>query len=172
MVGGAGTTQTHNQTGPYQKLLTMSTKPLARHLHFFSFYLFPLLVWMIWIYYLSDQPSLPHPARKLGVSDYLFDYAAHAFTFGVLAWLAWRAARRVHKLTTATAQNVAGLFASLYAASDEVHQMLVRGRKARLSDWLADVVGIVITLGLITLWRQADVGGVIAHLLSKLRARI
>ena len=149
----------------------MPTTLLVRRLRFFAFYLFPLLAWMIWIYYLSDQPSLPHPARKLGVSDYLFDYAAHAFTFGGLAWLAWRAARQVQRLTAAAVRGVAGLFAALYAASDELHQMLVRGRKARLSDWLADVAGIVAILGLITLWRKYNVSQVIAHLLNRLRAR-
>ncbi len=122
---------------------------------------------MGWIYYLSDQPRLPHPMRQLGIADYLFDYTAHAFTFGVLTWLAWRAAQRIWAASATIMQLGVGVFATLYAMSDELHQMLIRGRKARISDWLADVAGIVVTLILIAIWRRYGIGRAIARRLGR-----
>jgi VanZ family protein len=116
----------------------------------------PMLVWMAWIFYLSDQPSLPRPGRRVGVSDSTFDYSAHMATFGFLAILVWRAikARPRFLPTWLTAQPklTAGIIAALYAASDEIHQSFVPGRWAKFSDWAVDVVGIVAALLLIHFW--------------------
>jgi|YNPNPStandDraft_1061719.scaffolds.fasta_scaffold14759_4 VanZ family protein len=115
----------------------------------------PLVVWMAVIYWLSDQPKLPHPARKLGLSDYLFDYSSHAFTFGLLTWLAWRVLRgALSPLPWARrswALGLAGVFAALYALLDEIHQMFVPGRWASPKDWAADMVGVALALGLLAL---------------------
>jgi VanZ family protein len=118
----------------------------------------PLLLWLMWIFWLSSQPKLPHPARKMGISDYLFDYSAHAFTFAVVVLLAWRVAwARPTLLPNAVislAWLSAGLFATLYAVSDELHQAFVRGRTASLRDWLADVAGILVMTGLLRAWEH------------------
>ncbi len=120
----------------------------------------PLLLWMAVIYWLSDQPKLPHPGRKLGLSDYFFDYSSHAFTFGLLTWLAWRALRgALSPLPWARrrwALGLAGVLAALYALLDEIHQMFVPGRWASPKDWAADMVGVALALGLLALgerWR-------------------
>ena len=127
----------------------------ARHI---VLYWLPLILWMAAIYWLSDQPHLPHPARKLGLSDYLFDYSAHAFTFGFLAILAWRVIGvRPSDLPNVFSVSPAlstGAFAALYALCDEIHQIFVPGRWATLRDWLADVAGILIVVGLLALWRR------------------
>ncbi len=116
----------------------------------------PMLAWMAWIFYLSDQPSLPRPGRRVGVSDSLFDYSAHAVTFGFLAILVWRAItawpRILPKWLTARPKLSAGIIAALYAASDEIHQSFVPGRWAKFSDWVVDVIGIVAALLLIHVW--------------------
>lgn len=149
---------------------------MRRSVHIILFYWLPLLAWMVWIYWLSARPSLPHPNRGAGLSDDLFDYPAHAFTFGALTWLAWRAYSAQRTLGDKTpadpvgicrgapfragqdswaaswAPCVAGLFAALYAGLDEVHQMFVPGRWAKIEDWLADLVGILIAIGLIVAW--------------------
>lgn len=118
----------------------------------------PLLLWMAIIYWLSDQPKLPHPARKLGLSDYLFDYSSHAFTFGLLTWLAWRALRGALSPLPAArrswALGLAGAFAALYAFLDEIHQIFVPGRWASPKDWAADMVGVLLALGLLALWER------------------
>jgi hypothetical protein len=131
----------------------------------------PMLAWMAWIFYLSDQPSLPHPGRKVGISDSLFDYSAHAATFGFLALLVWRAIKARPRFLpawlTARPKLSDGILAALYAVSDEIHQRFVPGRWAKFSDWVADVGGIVAALLLIHLWelwrrrrraRQGDAG--------------
>ena len=123
----------------------------------------PLVLWMGLLYWLSDQPKLPHPARKMGLSDYFFDYSAHAFSFGVLTVLAWRAFRSLSSDVVWADQAVAsgrarsqilwsGLFAALYAVFDELHQRMVPGRWSSLKDWLADVAGVLVAMGFLWLW--------------------
>lgn len=116
----------------------------------------PMMLWMGWIFWLSDQPKLPHPARKVGLSDYLFDYMAHAFTFGVLTALVWWASVPYYRCLPEflPPEAFSGIFAALYAVSDELHQMFVPGRWAKFSDWLADVAGILFVVGLITWIRR------------------
>ncbi|MEA3408524.1 MAG: VanZ family protein [Chloroflexota bacterium] len=114
-------------------------------------YWLPLVLWIGWIYYLSDQPALPHPGREVGVSDTFFDYSAHAFTFGVLTWLLWRVLHTKAKGTFSITK--AGLGAAVYAASDEIHQSFVMGRHARFLDWVADLAGILIFAALLYAWQ-------------------
>ncbi len=130
----------------------------GKHIHHLLLYWLPMLLWMAVIYWLSDQPHLPHPARKLGFSDYLFDYSAHAFTFGFLVVLAWRVIMLrpsfLPSILVATPLLSTGAFTALYALCDEIHQLFVPGRWAMLSDWLADLGGILIALGLLALWNR------------------
>ena len=127
--------------------------PIRRRIFDILFRWLPMILWMAWIFWLSAQPNLPHPARRIGLSDHLFDYAAHAFTFGVLAALIWRvlAPRRGWVLPASifSPPLLSALFSTLYAISDEVHQAFVPGRWAKVSDWLADMVGILVVVGLI-----------------------
>ena len=122
----------------------------------------PFLAWMALIYWFSDQPKLPHPGRQVGISDYLFDYSAHAFMFGMLTL--WGGL--VIKCTPFLARSVplwaSGGWAALYAASDEVHQIFVPGRWAKFSDWLADVLGVLLALGTLALWRHWLAGWFVA----------
>lgn len=128
---------------------------LRRHLKRVLFYWLPLILWMIWIYYLSDQPALPHPGRQMGISDLLFDYSAHAFTFGVLTWLIWRVLNvSSREPFQPLAPHKSGFGAALYAASDEIHQSFVAGRCARLLDWGADLAGILVAFALLYVWQD------------------
>ena len=92
----------------------------------------------------------------MGISDYLFDYSAHALTFGVLMFLSWRWVRAspfvILRRTEQASLRAAGLLAAGYAASDEFHQHFVPGRWPNLSDWLADVLGILAVAGLLAAW--------------------
>lgn len=126
---------------------------------------------MALIWWLSDQPELPRPGRRVGISDDLFSYTAHAFEYGILAWLAIRALgsspRILASLVVAAERKVSGpevshlvasfgaaLFSALYAITDEVHQIFVPGRTAKASDWLADVGGTLVAIGLVRLWNK------------------
>ena len=117
----------------------------------------PLALWMALIFWLSDQPSLPHPGRQVGLSDHLVEYGAHAFTFGILGFLAWRVFRTRPAMSPVSLLSSpslrAGVFAAFDAITDELHQLFVPGRWARLSDWLADMVGILIAAALTSLWK-------------------
>jgi VanZ family protein len=121
----------------------------------------PFIGWMGLIYWLSAQPHLPHPARRLGLSDYLFDYGAHAGTFGFLAMLTWRAflpdEPRLASARSAAQQErrtlcAAALWALIYAFSDEIHQRFVPGRWSSWLDCLADLAGILIAMILLATW--------------------
>jgi hypothetical protein len=118
----------------------------------------PLILWVLAIYWMSDQPVVPHPGRRIGIADDVTDYGGHILTFALLAFLAWRAWRMpswpVHGLSPMSALHLASLFAVLYAASDEVHQHFVPGRTASARDWLADVAGILAASMLIA-WYQS-----------------
>ncbi|WP_456409886.1 VanZ family protein [Oceanithermus sp.] len=91
------------------------------------------LVWAMAIYLASAQPG-----GQVGLSS-PWDKFAHAAAFGVLAWL----------LRTGGLPLAASLgLTALYALSDEFHQLYVPGRQADLLDWLADVAGAMISLGI------------------------
>ena len=116
---------------------------------------FPLILWAVWIYWLSSRPSLPHPARRVGVSDYLFDYVAHGVNFAVLTFLSWRVVRQ--RRWTAlfgmpSSAPMASVVALTYAATDEWHQSFVPGRTASIKDWLADAAGILVALIVLAAW--------------------
>lgn len=93
----------------------------------------PVVVWMGVIFLFSSRVDLPHAPQPW--SDSLLRKSAHVVEFGVLGLLLVRALgarswRRGHLLAI--------LVASLYAASDEVHQAFVAGRHGSLWDVLLD----------------------------------
>jgi VanZ family protein/UDP-2,3-diacylglucosamine pyrophosphatase LpxH len=108
------------------------------------FWIFPLLI-AATIVALSAQSqlpggiSLPHP----------YDWFAHATAFGSLA-LALEAAFRAvrHDLPLYRRHLWILLIVALFAASDEWHQRFVPGRQCDVFDWMADVSGCVVALGL------------------------
>ncbi|MHB0858672.1 MAG: VanZ family protein [Anaerolineae bacterium] len=118
----------------------------------------PLLLWLATIWWLSSQPSLPHPNRQAGVSDNWLDYPAHALAYAVLTLLFWRAlshegVRLPHRLSSTPVRNAA-LLAILYGALDELHQSFVPGRCATLVDWITDIAGALCAVALLALWRR------------------
>ena len=104
----------------------------------------PVAAYMALIFYFS---SLPHPEE--GLPRFLFeklsDKLLHAIEYSVLAILCYRAFSRAagpHVSRYAFVFAVAA--ASLYGATDEVHQAFVPFRTSTWSDWLADTVGALI----------------------------
>lgn len=93
------------------------------------------------IFYLSHQP---HPEEQL--PEFLFtkvsDKLVHAVEYGILALLCYRAFRRSAGMTLASYAVLSSIVAaSLYGASDELHQLFVPFREASPWDWLADTAG-------------------------------
>lgn len=89
------------------------------------------------IFFLSSQQDLTVP-EVFSATDKI----AHLLEYGGLGWLCARAARAEWPgWTNLAVVLVTLLFAGVYGASDEWHQLYVPGRFAELSDLLADVGG-------------------------------
>jgi VanZ family protein len=101
----------------------------------------PVAAYMTLIFYLS---SLPHPEEELPkfLFEKLGDKLLHVIEYTVLALLCYRAFRRAAGSTAAGyAVMLAMVTASVYGATDEVHQAFVPFRTATWMDWVADTVG-------------------------------
>ena len=95
----------------------------------------PVVAYMAVIFYLSSQ-SDPLPELTAAV----WDKALHFVEFAGLAVLLGRAFLG-EGTPLGRAFLAAVVVASLYAASDELHQIWVQGRRADLRDWLAGSIG-------------------------------
>ena len=100
-----------------------------------------VLLYMALIFHLS---SMSNPLPEL--TERVWDKALHLLEYGALAALllfALRssgvAVRRACVLTVAVA--------SLYGASDELHQAFVPGRSCDARDWAADTLGAALCAG-------------------------
>ncbi|MCW2961630.1 MAG: teicoplanin resistance protein VanZ [Thermoleophilia bacterium] len=106
--------------------------------------------WCLVIYVVSDQPGLRVTDDDL--LDFVLRKVAHVGEYAVLAWLAWRVARR-GGLEPTPAALAAWTFALAFAASDEWHQTFVAGRVGHPRDVLIDLVGA--SAALAVAWRHA-----------------
>ena len=97
----------------------------------------PVLVWAGVIFAFSSIPSLN---SGLGTWDYVLRKGAHMTEYAILAVLLVRATGSL---------ALAFAFTVLYAASDEVHQLFVRGRHGSPVDVAIDAVGALIGLTLL-----------------------
>jgi VanZ family protein len=87
------------------------------------------------IFYLS---SLPNPLPEL--TTRMWDKALHAIEYGGLGLLL-SVALIASGLAPRRALVAAAVCASLYGASDEVHQAFVPNRSSDVRDWCADTCG-------------------------------
>jgi len=94
------------------------------------------------IFYLSSEPE-PLPELTAAV----WDKALHFLEFAGLAVLLGRAFRG-EGIARRHAFLAAVCIASLYAASDEMHQIWVPGRDAGVRDWFAGSLGAIGGAGL------------------------
>jgi len=103
-----------------------------------------VLVWAAVIFAFSSVPSL---GTGLGTWDTILRKCAHMAEFAVLAVLLLRACGSV---------RWAFALAVAYAATDELHQVFVRGRHGSPVDVAIDAVGIAIGLAVYRRVRRAD----------------
>jgi VanZ family protein len=94
------------------------------------------------IFYLSSQPD-PLPELTTAV----WDKALHFLEYAGLAVLLVRAFRGEGMAFRHALLAAVGV-ASLYAASDETHQIFVEGRDPAVRDWLAGSLGAIGGAGL------------------------
>lgn len=91
------------------------------------------------IFHYSPSPS------TLEVMTFCVRKAAHMTEFGILSLLTLN---MIHKGFGAFRgiYLISFAFASLYAASDEIHQLFINGRSGQFTDWIIDSAGIIIWL--------------------------
>jgi len=106
----------------------------------------PVLVWAGVIFALSSIPSLN---SGLGTWDFVLRKCAHMTEYAILAVLLVRA---TGSYAWAFALAVA------YAATDEVHQLFVRGRHGSAVDVAIDALGAVIGLAVVSRLRPWTTG--------------
>lgn len=104
----------------------------------------PALAAMAGIFFASGLPNPgPMPAD-------MSDKTAHFLAYGLLGALVLRAIARA-RFTGVTGRTAlaAWLVSVVYGASDEFHQWFVPGRTPAADDWVADVVGAAVSIGLL-----------------------
>lgn len=123
-----------------------------------------VIVWMVIIYILSDQPASISDELSVGIIDrvfsifginislnqdllQLFNYiirkSAHFVTFFTLGILLCHAI--IKKAIVKEYLIVVGI-AFLYAVFDEVHQLFVVGRSGQISDVVIDFAGVLLAV--------------------------
>lgn len=104
----------------------------------------PPLALMAVIYWFSAQPDL---GTGLGLIDLIARKLVHAFEYGLLCFLWWRALRTVLPFRRALAGAV--VIAIAYAITDELHQTTVAGRNGSPVDVLIDSLGAMLAAALL-----------------------
>jgi VanZ family protein len=108
----------------------------------------PFIFWVLLIFAFSSYPKAIIPQSKY----FSWDKLAHLVEFGILGYLSARALRfsgipwlagRYARITV--------IFGLLYAISDELHQLYVKGRYASAYDVVADFIGVILGCTIFTL---------------------
>ena len=94
------------------------------------------VTWMVAIFWLSSQESLPSPDLFPGQ-----DKLEHALAFGILGFLLGGALGGLEKRFPWGRVITVILLTGTYGLFDEAHQYFVPGREASLGDVCADLVG-------------------------------
>jgi len=103
----------------------------------------PAAVWMAIIFYLS------HQSNPAGTGPSVEPFLAHIVFYAVLGVLLFAAlAGRTSGKTLVLPAFLAIALATLYGASDEVHQAFVEGRTASEWDLAADAAGAILGIGM------------------------
>lgn len=119
----------------------------------------PVLAMMALLFVSSAQPKIEHPGAESvyfsgampifpGGWDFIIKKSGHMLAYGLLAALLFRAFAATY--TPSTAGFAALAAAMSFALSDELHQTLVRGRHASVTDLGFDFVGAA--LAVVVLW--------------------
>lgn len=128
------------------------------------------ICWMIFIFYMSNQPSTVSSSQsggfinmlcnipiigivvetlmKIGLAEFLIRKSAHIFLYFVLAILLYMAVKGRSNIKD---YSLAFILTTLYACTDEFHQLFIPGRSGEFRDILVDSTGALIGLVLVFL---------------------
>ncbi|CEP84971.1 VanZ family protein [Paraclostridium sordellii] len=126
------------------------------------------IIWMGFIYYMSNQPAsisssqsggfinmlstLPiigntiKELMKIGIAEFLIRKSAHMFLYFMLAILIYMVFKNINN-KKAYLCSIIGCF--IYACTDEIHQLFITGRSGEFKDVLVDTLGATIGLLLV-----------------------
>lgn len=103
------------------------------------------------IFYFSSQPAVQSSGQSSAVTlllqrllhteaitNHMVRKTAHFIEFAGLGFLTTYSA-----YVSFNKMYLGVIIASLYAATDEIHQIFVDGRSCQLTDWMLDTVGII-----------------------------
>jgi len=110
-----------------------------RQVRDFAFYWLPVIAYMGVIFYFSSMSRPPVP----GVGFKSMDLFEHAAEYLVLSLLLFRAAVR-YEMKNAYTFSI--IVATIYGATDEIHQLFVPGRFFSITDIVADAIGALFVL--------------------------
>jgi len=116
-----------------------------------------LILWMTFIYYMSDQPAIVSDNQsesvivllsKIGIdmsgifgqlANFIVRKSAHFIEYMILALLAFNVLIMYFDINKAIIIGI--LFVFIYACSDEIHQLFVQGREGAIRDVIIDTCG-------------------------------
>ena len=103
----------------------------------FVFYWLPLILYCLFIYIQSANPS----PEQIPIFPYV-DKVLHVTAYGILGILFYRAYQTLRlKDNIKMLMFLSVVSASLYGISDEIHQSFVPFREAEVADVIADILG-------------------------------
>jgi len=123
----------------------------------------PVAVWLLAIFIVSAQPTLPQLEQPL--ADRVLKAVSHAMEYAVLGYLLWRPMTDRGRKQDLRVLAIPWFLCCLYAMSDEYHQSFVPGRVADWADVAADAIGASAALAVLR-------RGKVARLARKLETRI
>lgn len=135
-------------------------------------YLIPVVIWMIFIFYMSGKTGQEssgqsgkislfitnllekvrqNPAQEMqnlqDILELVIRKAAHMTEYAILFLLSYLAMVKISMSQSRFYnRSIAVLISLLYACSDEMHQLLVPGRSGRMIDVGIDMAGVLIVL--------------------------
>jgi VanZ family protein len=108
----------------------------------FIYWYLPAIVWGSLLIVLTSLPKLTPPSLGFKMEDKVYHLAFYVI-FGFL-WARAVIQGRIEKLQSGLLRS--GLFASIFAGLDELHQLFIPGRQCDFGDALADISGVVMAL--------------------------
>ena len=89
------------------------------------------------------------PGVSTALLTFLVRKSAHIIAYFILGILMYRALRvSIHRWRARTVVSLALLSCSLYAVTDEIHQLFVPGRSGELRDVMIDSIAALVGVGL------------------------
>ncbi len=122
-------------------------KKIFSKINFFLQFVVPVIFMAGIIFYLSAQPGLRSTFSN--PIELLLRKSAHFTEYGLLAFFIWRFLRIGLQKSISISSWESVLLSSLYAVSDEIHQLFVFGRSGRMSDIFIDSLGILFVIYLL-----------------------